>query len=822
MRRAPRCLLLAAILSLSLPLTLSSGLWAEEPSGSQPWRAIRLVPAEFSLYGPRSRQRLVVMAERPDGRTQQVITGLRFRSENEAVARVDSEGVVWPVGEGKTRIVAEVGALRATATVTVAKLADDAIDFSRDVLPVLSKAGCNITGCHGSPRGKNGFRLSLFGAEPDEDAVAMTRDRFSRLIDPVQPEKSLFLLKATATVAHGGGKRFDVGSDSYQLLLEWVRRGAPQKAADVRLERIEVFPAEQLLDIGQSQQILVTAYYSDGTTRDVTHLANYTSTEAGIATVDEQGRVEVVSHGEAVIIVGYGGQFGTARILVPQRLPTPFPDIEPNNRIDELVFAKLRKLGIPPSDLATDEMFLRRVYLDTIGTLPTPDEVRQFLSDPDPQKRAKLIDRLLERPEFVDFWTLKWADLLRVKPEFPIQLWPKGVAAFYGWIRRSIAENKPYDQFVRELITASGSAYRVGPANYYRATTMRDPQGWAEMTATTFLGIRIDCAHCHSHPFEAWTWDDNLGLAAFFKVRIKRTREWGEDVVYFDPGVRVRHPKTGQIVEPKFLTGEKPQIGPEQDPREVLAEWLTSPENPWFARCIVNRIWYWLMGRGIVHEPDDFRATNPPENPELLDYLAEELVKNNWDLKHIFRLILNSKVYQLSSIPNKWNAHDTVHFSHYPIKRLTAEQLLDAVSQVCEAPERFPGMPVGMRAIQLPHNMVRSTFLDLFGRPARDITCECERKQETSMSQALYLINTNHMESKLRSGRRITRLIQAGLSDEQIIEELFLAALSRRPTAEELQATVGYVAAAGKKGRQLALQDVLWALLNTKEFLFNH
>ena len=817
MRTVP--LLVAACLAT----TVVSGFRSVSGADGEKVSQIRIVPGEISLHGPRVQQKVVVMGVRPDGSEIQLAEEVELRVEDPGIVGIMEGGILKPHREGQTKLVARFHGLEATAPVTVARLTDDVIDFRRDVLPVLSKAGCNITGCHGSPRGKNGFRLSLFGAEPKADAVALSRDRMSRLINPVEPSRSLYLLKATATIAHGGGKRIDKDSDGYRLLVEWIRNGAPtERQIDVELEKITVYPSEFVCSSGQRQQILVTAHYSDGSVRDVTHLATYRSTETGIATVDANGVVETVGTGEAVIVIGYAGQFATSRFVIPQQLPVPFPDIQPNNKIDELVFAKLRKLNIPPSDLASDEMFLRRVYLDTIGTLPTPDEVRQFLSDPSPDKRAKVIESLLSREEFVDFWTLKWCDLLRVKPEFPIQLWPKGVASFYRWIRTSIAQNKPYDQFVRELLTASGSAYRNGAANYYRATSMRDPQGWAEMTATTFLGVRIDCAHCHSHPFEAWTWDDNLGLAAFFQVRMKRTREWGEDVVYWDPGVRVRHPKTGAVVRPKFLGGAEPEIPEGVDPRQVLADWLTSPENPWFARAIVNRIWYWLMGRGIVHEPDDFRVTNPPENPELLDYLAEELIQHNWDLKHIYRLILNSKVYQLSSVPNKWNAHDTVHFSHFPIKRLTAEQMLDAISQVCEAPERFPGMPPGMRAIQLPHNQVRSEFLDLFGRPARDVTCECERNQDTSMSQALYLVNTNHMEGKLRSGARIQRLIKAGASNEQIIEELYLAALARRPTEQEFQAALAYVEQAGPKQRVQALQDVLWAILNTKEFLFNH
>jgi hypothetical protein len=507
-------------------------------------------------------------------------------------------------------------------------------------------------------------------------------------------------------------------------------------------------------------------------------------------------------------------------MVVPQPLPMAFPRVAAHNRIDQLVFARLKRLGIPPSEMSSDAEFVRRVYLDVIGTLPTPEETCRFLADPAPDKRRRLIDQFLARPEFIDFWTLKWGDLLRVKRGFPIQLWDKGVWAYHRWIRQSLAENKPYDQFARELITAQGSGYRDGAANFFRAVPNRDPQTWAETTAATFLGVRLDCARCHSHPFEAWTWDDNYRLAAFFKLGLKRTSEWGEEVVYFRPDAELKHARTGETVTPAFLGGEAAQIAAGEDPRSQLAAWLTSPRNPWFARNAANRVWYWLLGRGIVHEPDDFRSTNPPENPELLEYLAQELVAHRFDLQHLFRLILNSRVYQLSSTPNPWNEKDSRHFSHRTIKRLGAEQLLDAVSQVAEAPEKFPGLPPGYRAIQLPDSEVRSFFLDLFGRPPRDIACECERSTETSMPQALYLINSEHLENKVSQGERIKRLLSQGKSDNEILEELYLAALSRFPTPTERQKVLFYLAT--KRPRERALQDVLWALMNSKEFLFNH
>jgi hypothetical protein len=801
---------------------------------------IDVTPRATTLHGSRATQRIVAIGTFANGGIAE-LEQVQFSSSNTAVAVVGPDGVVTPVADGSTEIIATVGQSTARATITVENLSDQLLYFDRDVLPVISKAGCNITGCHGSPKGKKNLKLSLFAAEVGPDFETLSRSSFGMFANRLEPEKSYFLLKATGAISHGGGKRVDPGSADYKLLADWVGQGMPQGDGGPKLAAIEVFPKNMLLDFrgagfspsdaaeptkvgtakDHTRQLLVTAKYSDGSTRDVTQHATCKSSEESVVIASDAGRVTAVGLGESVIIVGYGGRFVTSRVGVPQRLPTPFPEVAANNKIDELVFAKLGQLGIPPSGVSSDAEFLRRVSLDVIGTLPTPDETRAFLASTDAQKRAKLVDSLLERGEFADFWALKWGDLLRVKPEFPIQLWPKGVATFHRWIRDSMAANKPYDQFVRELVTASGSGYRDGPANYYRATSERNPQGWAEMTATTFLGVRIDCAHCHNHPFETLTWDDNFGLAAFFKVGLKNTGEWGEQIVHYNPGTIVRHVQTGQVVKPKLLGGDSLELTADEDPRVRLANWMTSPENPWFTKCIANRVWYWLMGRGIIHEPDDLRETNPPENPELLDYLCQELVAHKYDLKHLFRLILNSKTYQLSSKPNQWNRTDEMHFSHYPIKRLGAEQLLDAVSAVCESPEKFPGLPAGYRAIQLSHSGVNSFFLDLFGRPPRDISCECERKQEASMPQALYLINTDHLEGKLRGGQRIKRLLAAGKSDAEIVEEFYLAALSRLPTDGEKVKTLEYLSAK-KDAREQAFQDVLWALLNTKEFMFSH
>ncbi len=794
------------------------------------WLSIYIEPSTVTLPNRYATAQLIVFARHKDGRFVDVTHEAKFRSENPKVATVDEFGLVAPNGDGETAIVATFGNLTSKTEVTVKNFsAEIPLSFTEDVLPVLSKAGCNQTGCHGSPKGKNGFKLSLFAAEPDLDYIALTKAIFARRVNRVEPEKSLFLLKATGAISHGGGQRIAPNSLDHQLLLDWLAQGMPWGRDDQpRCISLEVQPKEDSLKTGEQRQLRVLAHYSDQSVRDVTRLTRFLSNSSAVATVDEHGRVQAQGYGEATILAIYMGKFAMARIAVPQPLPDDaekfFSEFKPNNKIDELVLARLRKLGIPPSPLSDDTEFIRRVFLDAIGTLPTPDEVRKFISDTDPKKREKLIDALLQRPEFVDFWTLKWGDLLRVKRDFPIHLWDKGVWNFHRFIQESIATNKPYDQFVRELLLSSGSGYRKGVANFYRSVPEREPRTWAETVSTVFMGVRIDCARCHSHPFEPWSQNDHHGLAAFFaKVGIKDLPEWGEQMVFFNANGNFRHTKTGEIVKPKFLGSSQPLDIDGVDTIKVFADWLTSPENPYFARNIVNRIWFWLFGRGIVHEPDDFRASNPPSNPELLDYLAQELVSSGYNLRHIFRLILTSRTYQTSSRANEWNKSEQaiVHFARYPVKRLMAEQLLDAVSQVCEHPEKFHGLPLGYRAIQLPDSRISSYFLDLFGRPQRDIPCECERKSETALQHALYLISGEHLERKVRESQRIKRLLQSGASDEAIMDELWLAAFSRFPTEEEKQKTLNYVREREKQKDQ-AWQDVLWALLNTKEFLFNH
>ena len=696
-------------------------------------------------------------------------------------------------------------------------------------MPALEKLGCNTMACHGAAKGKGGLKFSLFGAEPDFDYEALTKSASGRYVDRVEPAQSLFLLKATGEIPHKAPRPLDAHSPEYQLLVDWLARGAPfALPGEPRLLSVKVEPSQQILRPGETRQIKLTAAYSDGSRRDVTREAIVKSSEKTIATADASAKITAGEPGEAILLVSYLRKADTVRILVPQPFTEPFPKLDAANKIDEYVYAKLKTLGIPPSGLCSDAEFLRRVYLSVIGLLPTPQEARVFLADPDPAKRAKLIDKLLERDEFADFWALKWGDLLRIKSEYPVKLWPKAAETYYRWLRQSIAQNKPYDRFVTELLLSGGSNFREGAANFYRALPSRDPQSTAETAALVFMGARVGCARCHAHPTESWTRKDDWGMAAFFaKVGYKSTLEWKEELVLFNPKGVFKNPLTGDVVKPQPLGGAPLEIGKEDDPRGAFAAWLTAPDNPWFGRAIANRIWFWLLGRGIVQEPDDLRSTNPPENPELLDWLAAELAAHHYDLKHLYRLILNSRTFQRSSTTLAANAKDIAHFSHYPVARLGAEQLSDAICQVTETsekfqsiiPEPFTYLPAGYHATQLSDGNIGTPFLELFGRPSRDTPYESERNTEPSIWQELYLLNSDQLESKTANSPRLKRLIAAAKPDEEILDEFYFATLSRSPSPEEKQKAAAYLAT-HKANRAQALGDIVWALLNTREFLF--
>jgi hypothetical protein len=734
------------------------------------------------------------------------------------VAIVDESGTVRPRADGATVLIARYQGRETRVPVEVRGLAKAGPPrFLTDVMPVLTKTGCNQGACHGAGAGKGGFKLSLLGYDPEFDHESITRLGNARRIARAQPDNSLLLRKPTAGMAHGGGKRFAVGSPEYRLLRDWITGGLPAPAAEEpRVTRLEVLPAVRTLAHGQSQRFIVRAHYSDGSQRDASGQTLFTSADETVTTVEPNGEAKVVGPGEGAVVIRYQSLVAAARVISPFGPPRPAAKAG-ENKIDQLVFEKLAVLGLEPSAGCTDAEFVRRAYLDTIGLPPTPDETRAFLWDRDRQKRQKLIDALLERPEFIDFWTMKWSDILRNSRRAVSE---KGMYTFNRWIRQSVAENQPWDQFSRELLLARGSNHDNGPANYFRVVSK--PEDLAETTAQVFLGVRVQCARCHNHPFEKWTQNQYYQMAAFFaRVKLKRGDAQDDQDVYLASTGEVKHPKTGKDVTPIPLDGPPLAADYRGDRRQALVEWLTSSENPFFGRIIVNRIWRHYMGRGLVEPVDDMRATNPPSNETLLDWLAQDLAGHGWDLKHLMRSIMRSQTYQLSARPMRGNEKDTKYYSHFPVKRLGAEQLLDTLTSATAVPEKFNGFPAGTRAAQLPDTSVNSYFLDVFGRPPRQLTCECERTSEPNIAQALHLMNSSGINDKLASKTgRIASLIQADLPVRRIVDELYLAAVSRFPTPEESRR--GMLTIATAPNRQQAAEDLLWALLNTKEFVFNH
>ncbi|HZU34919.1 MAG TPA: DUF1549 and DUF1553 domain-containing protein [Gemmataceae bacterium] len=717
--------------------------------------------------------------------------------------------------------------------------------FRNEVMAVLSRAGCNQGVCHGNQNGKNGFKLSLRGQDPDADFQALSRDMLGRRTNVERPDDSLILLKPTARVPHEGGRRFRVNSPEYAILRNWIAAGMPKDRPDTpRLEQLTVMPAEQvLLAPLERVRLHAQAKFSDGHNRDVSALVVYESsnpavvvTAAGEAHCHPDTDTGVV---ESAILVRYLDHQAVVRLaFVPEQPTYHDRTIPANNFIDRHVFARLHRLRIEPSPLCSDTVFLRRAFLDTLGILPTAAETRAFLSDHRPDKRARLIDHLLDRPEFADFWALKWSDLLRNEEKV---LDPKGVEAFHHWIRNSIADGQPLNEFARAVISARGSSYRHPAANFYRA--VRDPQSRAEAVAQVFLGIRLQCARCHNHPFDHWTQDDYYGLAAFFarvhyKIIRNRQRDRldthefdGEQIVWQARTGELRQPRTGVIVAPRFLGEPGRSLPPHADRLQALADWIARPDNPFFARTQVNRIWYHLLGRGLVDPDDDFRASNPPMDTQLLDALTQDFVAHHFDLRHAVRVIMNSRTYQLSSVPNASNRTDETHFSHALVRPLQAEQLLDALAQVLAVPVQFHGWPAGTRAGQLPgvasfrtrrrRPLDSERFLQVFGKPDRLLTCECERSSDTTLGQAFQLI-TGTLENGLLSAphNRLGQLLAVGRTDRQILAEFYLTALSRQPRESELRTAEAVIQRA--KQRRAGLEDVVWALLNAKEFLLRH
>ena len=735
------------------------------------------------------------------------------------IASVSESGLVQPIADGKTELLIETANANVAIPILVKHVDSPApVSFRHEIMPILTKAGCNSGGCHGKAEGQNGFRLSVFGFDQQFDYESLTQHGRGRRINRASPDNSLILMKGSARLPHGGGRKFGVDSHRYRLLRRWIAEGAfIDNGTTSPVATIEVEPKNVSIIPGGRQQLRVTATTVDGKQFCVTAEAAYDSNDDTIASVNEQGYVNTGEiPGEAAIVVSYMGQVDVCRITLP-RSGIEFPRPPVNNFIDEHAWDKLQLLGIPPGELSDDAMFLRRVFLDTIGTLPTAAEATAFLNSRSNNKRQLLIDSLLERPEYADFWALWWADILRVD-QGVIQ--PQGAVAITRWLHDQVADNRPYDEFVRDILTARGDITAQGPAAFYRA--VKEPDELSRSISQLFLGVRIECAQCHHHPSERWGQDDYFAFAGFFTGLEQKTLPSAGTAIVPVQGKDMPHAITGQPVRTAALGAVPADFANVRDRRAVLADWMTGPTNPFFAKVIVNRIWAHYFGRGLVEPVDDIRATNPAVNEPLMNALEQHLRDLNYDLKAFTRTLLNSRLYQLSSAAMESNADDLQNFSHARFKPIRAEVLLDAINQVAGAEEKFNGWPPGYRAIQVWDNRMPSYFFRIFGRPLRASVCQCERGDDPSIAQALHLMNSPEISQKVQHPTgRVRRMADSPISADQIIESLYLEALSRFPTAEEQQ-IMSQAFGNSQRDRRDAAEDVLWALLNSKEFLYNH
>jgi len=801
---------------------LAALLWPPASALAQTLVALELEPKPIRLDRPGATQQILVIGKYSDGSLRDLTGQAKFISSHPQIARVSNGGVITPSGDGTLTVEAAVGGARAASEVVIGNSrAPVRWSFPNQITPILTFAGCNQSACHGSPVGKNGFKLSLFGYEPELDYAALVTKVPGRRVNVEDPLASLVLRKPTFTEPHGGGPRFTKDSSEYRTLLGWIQAGAPfGDAAAPSLSKVEVGPGYRVLaSKAQKQRLLITAVYSDGTREDVTGKAVYTSNDESILKVDGTGAVSPAGgNGDAAILVRYGGQVSAA-VLGATLLPFPasFP-AAPNNVVDREIYAKLRHLRIVPSAVASDEEFIRRIYLDLVGTLPSAADVRQFVSSTAANKRAYQIEQLLERPEHADLQALIWADRLRSDSRFHRV---GGVRSYYRWLREEFGASRPLDRFARAMLTATGPNYTNGPANYWgNYDKISTPIEVAIQTGQVLMGVRIGCAQCHNHPFEKWTQNDFYSLAAVFsQVAEFGTRNSQEFDLRLDPNRAIIHPVTKKAAVPRYLGGGVIDVEPGADRRVAFAEWLTSQENPFFARAMANLIWRNLMGRGLVQPLDDMRDTNPPTHPALLDALARELAGHHFDPKHLIRLIANSRTYQHSSLANETNKLDFKYYSRAYPKRLMAEVYMDAVAQVTGVPDAFRDWPEAKRAMQLPDNRYPSYFLDVFERSSRLVICD--REENVTTSQALHLVNGPELQAKLAAvDGRLSRWLGAGISEGTVLEEMFLTALSRRPAPREKDRLLTRLGSAPSK-REF-FEDVLWALLSAKEFVFNH
>ncbi|HVW02931.1 MAG TPA: DUF1549 and DUF1553 domain-containing protein [Planctomycetaceae bacterium] len=801
-----------------LPLICVVALGTIETRGDE----LRLSPPQVRLTNRFDRQQLLVSAgENGPDATQSA----QYQVEPPTLATITA-GQVKPLADGAGSIVITVGSATSRIPLEIGGMNDQGpIDFERDVIPVLTKFSCNAGACHGKARGQNGFQLSLLGFDADFDHGALAKEARGRRIFLADPEKSLLLQKPIGAIPHGGGRRLDRDSAAYAILLRWIEQGLPRRAADIpELKRVRVEPSERNLTANSQQQLRVTALYADGTEHDVTHLSAFQSNEAGIATVSDSGLIRSGAIvGEAAIMARYRGMIAVCTVAVPRAEPVAtevYAQLPRFNFIDDHVWKKLERLRITPSEPCADHTFLRRAYIDIIGRAPTADEARAFLDNTSTDRRVALVDHLLAQPEFAEHWANKWADLLRPNA---YRVGIKAVFNLDTWIRDQFRKDVPYDQFVRELLTAQGSTFNNGAVVLFR--DRREPDELTTIVSQLFLGVRLECAKCHHHPFEVYGQDDFYSFASYF-ARLGRKGtglsppiSGSEEIVFTAESGSVSHPLTGQTLSPRPLFGTAPEIPAGGDPRVALAAWITSDQNPYFPRVMTNRVWADLMGRGLVEPVDDLRATNPPSNEALLNALADDFRGHGYNIKHLIRTITTSYVYGLSSIPNDRNAVDGQNYSRHYRQRLRAEVLLDSVVQITEIPENSAAMPAGSRTKEIWSHRIESLFLDTFGRPDPNQDPPCERTSDTTVVQTLHLMNGRDLYNKIASdGSVVHRLSSTEMTPDQIVEELYLRVYARRPDAEEQ--AIGREVFTARPNRRQATEVLLWALLNTPEFLF--
>ncbi len=793
------------------------------PPPPPPAFKLAVYPPDVNLETSRDFQGLVVQVTYPDGLTKDVTAEAAITSANPAVATV-AAAISKPVADGTTELVVAFGGQtqKVPVKVTLAKT-DRPVSFKLDVMPVFMRAGCNQGGCHGAARGKDGFRLSLFGFDPDGDHHRLTRELNGRRVNLATPADSLLLEKSTGSVPHTGGKKMEKGDHLYNAMLRWLEADCPKDAdAVATVTGVEIFPPNAVLDGKDTKQrLVVRAKYSDGTDRDVTNLTLFMTSNETAAKIasDGDGTVTAGDRGEAFVMARFSTYtVGVPFITLPKGLQFVWPNAPVHNYIDDLIYAKLKKLRIEPSGVCDDGTFIRRLYLDVLGQLPSQEEYAKFIISTVPNKREVLIDELLDRKEFAELWVLKWSELLQIRSDPNGNVTPKAMLQYYGWLEGKIAKNVPTNEWVKELLAANGGTFKNPATNYYQIE--RDIIKVTENAAQVFMGMRVQCAQCHNHPFDRWTMDDYYGFASFFT---QIGRKGGEDprelIIFNSGGGEINHPVKARPMPPKFLGGVVPDVA-SKDRRVVLAEWLASDGNPYFAKNLSNVVWNHFFGQGIINEVDDVRVSNPPSNQELLETLSKKFVEYKYDFKKLVKDICLSAAYQRSTTATASNAGDTRNFARGPIRRIRAETMLDIITQVTDTKNKFPGLPLGARAVQIADGQTSNYFLTTFGRPMRETVCSCEVRLEPTLSQSLHLMNGSTVEPKIQSGGLVAKMLGEKKPPASIIETMYLRAVSRAPTPAEMTKLLAVVDAA--KDKKQALEDVFWAVLNSREFMFNH